>query len=74
MAVIVYSTKSCGQCVATMKALDRKGIAYEKVDLSENADAMAFVKSMGYQQAPVVTAGTKHWSGFRPDMISQIAA
>jgi glutaredoxin-like protein NrdH len=57
-----------------MKALDKKGIAYEKVDISEDADAMALVKGMGYQQVPVVMAGTQHWAGFRPDMINKIAA
>lgn len=74
MSVIVYSTKSCGQCVATMKAMDKKGITYKKVDISEDAEAMALVKGMGYQQVPVVMAGTQHWAGFRPDMINKIAA
>jgi len=29
--------------------------------------------ALGYLQAPVVVAGTDHWSGFRPDRIKTLA-
>jgi glutaredoxin-like protein NrdH len=29
--------------------------------------------ALGYLQAPVVVAGTEHWSGFRPDRIRAIS-
>jgi glutaredoxin-like protein NrdH len=32
------------------------------------------VRGLGYLQAPVVVAGDTHWSGFRPDQISAVAA
>jgi glutaredoxin-like protein NrdH len=32
------------------------------------------VRGLGYLQAPVVVAGDTHWSGFRPDQISALAA
>ncbi|PCC27046.1 NrdH-redoxin [Glutamicibacter sp. BW80] len=71
-AITIYSKPSCVQCNATYRALDGKGIAYDVVDISVNADALAFVQSLGYQQAPVVVAGADHWSGFRPDKIALI--
>jgi glutaredoxin len=45
--------------------LDESNVEYEIIDLSENAEAMAMVKEMGYVSAPVVIAGNAHWSGFR---------
>ena len=73
MDIIVYSKPQCVQCTATVKALETKGIAHKVVDLTLDSSAMNKVKSLGYRQAPVVVAGSRHWSGFRPDMISQIS-
>lgn len=71
--MVVYSKPDCVQCVATYKALDRQGVAYEVVDITQDADALRFVRSLGYQQAPVVVAGEQHWSGFKPDKIKEVA-
>lgn len=69
----VYSKPACVQCTATTREMDRRGIAYEYIDLAEDAEAMNTVRDMGYMQAPVVVAGDDHWSGFRPDKISQLS-
>ncbi|MCJ8333174.1 MAG: glutaredoxin-like protein NrdH [Epibacterium sp.] len=74
MSVIVYSKPACVQCTATTRAMDAKGIAYDVVDLTEDATAMTRVTELGYRQAPVVIAGENHWSGFRPDMIARLAS
>lgn len=73
--VTVYSKPACVQCNATYRRLDAKGVPYKVIDMSEDAEALAEVKGMGYLQAPVVVMpdGT-HWSGFRPDLLDQIAA
>lgn len=73
MDIIVYSKPQCVQCNATVRALEAKGITHKVVDLTLDNAAMESVQSMGYRQAPVVVAGATHWSGFRPDMISQLA-
>jgi glutaredoxin-like protein NrdH len=73
MSITVYSTPSCVQCKATYRALDKKGLAYEVVDVTEDAQALETVRSLGYVQAPVVVVGDEHWSGFRPDRISAVA-
>lgn len=70
--VIVYTKPSCVQCNATKRALDKAGLSYETVDLTADAVALEMVKKLGYQQAPVVTAGEDHWSGFRPDKIKEL--
>ena len=74
MTVTVYTTPSCVQCESTKKPLTRNEVAFDVVDLSEDVAALEMVRGLGYASAPVVIAGDKHWSGFRPDMISSLTA
>lgn len=63
------------QCNATYRALQTKGIAYETVDLSQDAEALERVRALGYMQAPVIiTESGDHWAGFRPDKIEELVA
>ena len=71
--ITVYSKPHCPQCDATYRALDKKGLSYAVVDLTQDAAAFEMVKSLGYLQAPVVIAGDRHWAGFRPDQIAAVA-
>lgn len=58
----------------TMKVLKSEGIKFEKVDVTQDADAYKRVTDLGYMQAPVViTEDGDHWSGFRPDLIKGLA-
>lgn len=61
------------QCHATYKALDKAGLSYEIIDISQDSEARDHVMALGYLQAPVVVAGDDHWSGFRPDRIKKLA-
>ncbi|AIN17009.1 MULTISPECIES: redoxin NrdH [Yersinia] len=72
MIIIIYSKPDCVQCNATYRALDKQGITYQVVDLTEDQQALDHVKSLGYQQVPVIVAGDEHWSGFRPDKINAL--
>lgn len=70
----VYSKPGCPQCTATCRALDKAGVTYELVDLTEDADARDYVMSLGHLQAPVVVIDADtHWSGYRPDRIAAAA-
>lgn len=73
MAITVYSKPSCVQCDATKRALKKQGLDYEVIDMSLDLEALEYVKSLGYVQAPVVIAGNEHWSGYRPDLIKALA-
>lgn len=73
-SVSVYGKTICNQCDMTKRIFDREGVAYEYLNMEEDADAMAFVKDLGYKQAPVVIArypngSETHWSGFLPKKI-----
>lgn len=74
MSIIVYSKPRCPQCDATCRALDKAEVSYQKVDVTQDAQALEYILGLGYQQAPVVVAGDDHWSGFRPDRIKAAVA
>ena len=72
MSVTVYTKPACVQCNATYRALDKRGIDYQVVDVTEDAAALEKIKELGYMQAPVVITEQDHWSGFRPDKIAEL--
>ncbi|GAA1169126.1 MULTISPECIES: glutaredoxin-like protein NrdH [Nesterenkonia] len=74
MSVTVYTKPACVQCNATYRALDKNGLTYRSVDISQDAEALERVRALGYMQAPVVITDDDHWSGFRPDKISGLVA
>ncbi len=72
MSTTVYTKPDCPQCDATKKYLNKYGIEFNTVDITENKDAYDLVVSMGYKYTPVVVSNNNHWSGFRPDKISAL--
>ncbi len=74
MTVTLYGKPNCVQCSATERALKNAGIDFDKIDVTQDEAAYDYVVGLGYQQAPVVVAGEKHWSGFRPEEISSLVA
>lgn len=74
--ITVYSKPNCPQCTATYHKLKSLDLPHESIDVTEDADALAFIRALGYQQAPVVVVREgeevkKHWSGFRPDLLKK---
>jgi glutaredoxin-like protein NrdH len=71
---VVYTLPACVQCDSTKRLLKRENIEFTEVDLSQDEEAMAMVRSLGYSAAPVVISGDKHWSGFKMDNILSLAS
>jgi glutaredoxin 3 len=46
MSVKVYTTDHCGFCVSAKKLLERRGIAYEEINLARDADSRAQLSSL----------------------------
>lgn len=79
LTITVYSQPSCVQCNATYRALDAKGVDYEIVDVTLDAEAHAFILGLNHLRAPVVVVReggniSAHWSGFNPDKLAEWAA
>ncbi|MGN1057327.1 MAG: glutaredoxin-like protein NrdH [Comamonas sp.] len=70
----IYSKPNCVQCSMTMRTLDRQGVSYEVVDVSQDNVAAEQLQAWGYRQVPVVQVGEEHWSGFRPERLASISA
>jgi len=71
--VVVYSTPACSQCFSTKKLMDKKGVQYREVDLSENIAKLEELRQKGFTQAPIVEVRDDMWSGFRFDKITELA-
>lgn len=81
---------ACIRCTLTKKLLDEQGISYTEIDIRENEAAREYVVDQaGFTEAPVVEVRrsetlncpdpsrvdtTTIWSGFRPDLIADLAA
>ena len=65
----LYSRKNCQPCKAVERRLIKNGTPYLKVDVSEDADAAAKLKQLGYTAAPVLVSGQTHIIGYSPDKI-----
>jgi glutaredoxin-like protein NrdH len=72
--ITVYTKPGCPQCRATLRTLDRAGLHYTVVDLTDHPDARDYLLALGHLAAPVVTVGADHWSGYRPDRIHALVA
>ncbi|MET8430142.1 glutaredoxin family protein [Nocardia sp. NPDC004860] len=72
--ITVYSRPNCQPCKFTIRKLESLGAEFRKIDVTEDDDALDFIRSLGYKQAPVVVAGERHWSGYSPDKITKAVA
>ena len=73
MAITVYTKPACVQCTATKRALDKAGLEYTTVDITEDAAAADHLKALGFLSAPVVITDDDAWTGYRPDSVKALA-
>lgn len=75
MKVTVWSKSDCRQCVMTKKLMERNGIDFVEADLESDPEQLTKFKEEGLMQAPIVVLGHdgRRWSGFRPDLIEELA-
>jgi glutaredoxin-like protein NrdH len=70
----VYTKPACVQCEQTKKLLDKNGVEYATVDITQDQQAYDKIVALGFMSAPVVISGDESWAGFQPDKINSIAA
>jgi len=54
--------------------MDKLGVEYDTVNISDNPEELDKLIEMGYRAAPVVVAGDESWAGFQPEKITALAA
>lgn len=76
MEVTVYTKPGCMQCRATTNLMDRNGIKYELVNISNKPGVCERLMREGHKNLPVVAVHKDYesitWNGFRPDLIKQL--
>jgi glutaredoxin-like protein NrdH len=71
-SVLVYVKPQCVQCDQTKRILDREGIEYSTIDITQDSEALEKILSMGFKSAPVVITEKDSWAGFNPDKINKL--
>ena len=73
MSITVYTKPACVACNQTKKTLDKMGLSYNVVDITEDAAAYDKVVSMGFMSAPVVvTDEGGSWAGYQPEKLKAL--
>lgn len=70
----VYVKPSCVQCDMTKRYMDKNGISYDTIDITQDQEALDMILDMGFSSAPVVISDKGSWAGFQPDKINLLAA
>jgi glutaredoxin 3 len=67
MRVIVYSTRYCGFCVRAEDLLKRRGIPYQKIDVTDDPEARAMLieRAGGRRTVPVIFIDGVPIGGYR---------
>lgn len=74
--VTVYSKPACGQCDATKRWLDKRGIKYVPLGLGDHPEKVEEFREQGLLAAPIVVIQTRDktvtWSGFRATQLAEL--
>lgn len=67
----MYSTRYCGYCVMAKRLLDKKGVAFQEIDVSGDDEKRAWLREVtGLQTVPQIFIGDRPIGGF--DALSQL--
>lgn len=70
----VYTKDNCVQCDMTKRLMDKIGVEYETVNITQNPEELDKLIELGYRAAPVVVSDSESWAGFQPEKINALAA
>ncbi|NMN00206.1 NrdH-redoxin [Bifidobacterium sp. DSM 109958] len=73
MTITVFTKPHCPQCDATKRQLTKHGLDFETVDVEQHPEILEQLRAAGFMQAPVVIAPDTSWTGYRPDLIRELA-
>lgn len=72
MRITIYIQKDCLPCLATRRAMERRGFEFDMINVADHPEAADMLRTRGFCHLPVVMVGEMSWSGFRPDMINRL--
>ena len=69
----IYTKPNCVACNFTKNFISNNGIEAEFIDVTQDEQALSYIKNLGYNAMPVVYVDeTNHWFGFRPDELEKL--
>lgn len=71
-AVTVYTRPGCVACTMTMRTLNRLGVPYTLIDISNHPDLIEHFTARGLRSLPVVATDNDVFAGFQPDRLRQL--
>ncbi|MHC9532282.1 glutaredoxin-like protein NrdH [Dellaglioa sp. BT-FLS60] len=72
--ITVFTKNNCIQCKMTKRFLEENNVDFDERNISEDDNAIDYLKGQGFQAVPVVEApGFDTIAGFRPDMLKKLA-
>lgn len=72
--ITIYGQPNCQPCRLARKQLDKEGIPYDYVDLTQRPDKLEQFKAQGLQATPIIETPTERFTGLQPNRIQQAAA
>ncbi|BAP86243.1 glutaredoxin [Paucilactobacillus hokkaidonensis JCM 18461] len=72
--ITVFSKNNCVQCKMTKRFLTEHNVNFVEHNIDEQPEYIDRLKQEGFLATPVVKLGNgKSFSGFRPDVLKQLA-
>lgn len=63
--VVMYRTRFCGYCVLAKRLLDKKGVAFQEIDVSGDSERRAWLHQVtGLRTVPQIFIGDRPVGGF----------
>lgn len=72
--IAYYTQAGCGSCIATKRTMDKLGLEYETIDVTNDEDAREELRQLGASQMPVIVAGNKIITGYKPAELKALVA
>lgn len=54
MIKVYGKSNGCANCVVAKETLEKYGIEYDFIDVSQDKESLNLIKSLGYRQVPVI--------------------
>lgn len=71
---ILYSKPNCPACIGTENFLEKYGIPYNKIDVTQDKSSYEKIRNLGYKSLPVIYVDeTLHWQGIDMGKIKALA-
>lgn len=73
MEIKIYTTSTCPYCVMAKQYLDKRGVPYTELNVSQNKEALKeMIELTGRRSVPVIACGNDVLVGFSPARLEQI--